>query len=376
MSKNEELRLKLPRLLKRGPIFKKGLILCAFIALGALPATAQIQITPTPDATPVPVPAVPSCTTTVTANVVAFDQIITYNRFGAFDPGGMMFALKRDVVPISGTVAGPGNAQLRGNKRPRPIVLRVNEGDCLLVNFTNYLDPNRAHVEQLQFLNTPNRRPYYDRTPFFGPVETQIDGSVRKIEPLGTGTFQVKQYNTDGSVEQIDDGKVHLSQDDTPATRSASVHVNGLDYFNGVADDGANVGKNATSLANPGQTKSYKWYAAKQGQYFLYSTAATIGGEATEVRLTTGFSALWSSSLKGPSGIVRRLQPTNWSRPKPERLPKDNPSSTTKRPTLQHMTGRVELPCLKLTLSIPLMDCDRRSLSSSEQTQATALTIA
>ena len=193
MSKKEELRLKLPKLLK------KGLILCAFIALGALPARAQVesapvQTAPEPDATPIAVPAVPSCATTVTANVVAFDQIITYNRYGSFDPGGMMFALKRDVVPIiaaNGLTAG--NVQLRGNKRPRPIVLRVNEGDCLLVNFTNWLDPNRAHVENLQFLNQPNRRPYYDVTPFFGPVETQIDGSVRKILPLGAGTYQVKQ---------------------------------------------------------------------------------------------------------------------------------------------------------------------------------------
>lgn len=306
MSNRERVRLILPGTLK------KALILCAFIALGALRVNAQVQIniTPTPDATPVAPPPVPACANTVVANVVAFDQIITYNRFGAFDPGGMMFALKRDVVPInaaSGLVAG--NVQLRGDKRPRPIVLRVNEGDCLQVNFTNYLDPNRAHVEQLQFLNQPNRRPYYDKTPFFGPVETQIDGSVRKIEPLGSGTFQVKQYNTDGTIEQIDDGRVRLSQQDTPATRAASVHVNGLDYVNGIADDGANVGKNATSLANPGQTKTYKWYAAKQGQYFLYSTAATTGGEGNGGQVDHGLFGSVNVEPKGSKWY--RSQVTN-----------------------------------------------------------------
>jgi manganese oxidase len=262
-----------------------GLFLVAFIALADVSATAQVQTTPAPDATPVTPPPVPACANTVTANVVAFDQIITYNRFGAFDPGGMMFALKRDVVPIvaaQGLIAG--NVQLRGNKRPRPIVLRVNEGDCLVVNFTNYLDPNRADVETLQFLNTPNRRPYYDRNPLFGPVEEQIDGSIRKIVPLGTGTYKV----VDGSGRLIDDGTVHLSKDDTPATRTASVHVNGLDYYNGIADDGANVGKNATSLAKPGQTRTYEWYAAKQGQYFLFSTAATIGGEGNGGQVVHG----------------------------------------------------------------------------------------
>jgi len=306
MSKKGEVCLTLPCLLRR------GLILCVFMALGVLPARAQVQIniTPTPDATPVPPPPVPTCANTVVANVVAFDQIITYNRFGAFDPGGMMFALKRDIVPINasgGLVAG--NVQLRGDKRPRPLVLRVNEGDCLQVNFTNLLDPNRAHVEQLQFLNQPNRRPYYDKTPLFGPVENQIDGSVRKIEPLGTNTFQVKQYNPDGSVQVIDDGTVHLSKDDTPATRYASVHVNGMDYVNGIQDDGSNVGKNASSLAPPGQTKTYKWYAAKQGQYLIYSTAATTGGEGNGGQVDHGLFGSVNVEPKGAKWY--RSQVTN-----------------------------------------------------------------
>jgi hypothetical protein len=288
----------------------RALVLGVFLALGALSVRAQVQVTPTPDATPVPPPPVPTCANTVVANVVAFDQIITYNRFGAFDPGGMMFALQRDIVPINAAGGlAPGNVQLRGNKRPRPIVLRVNEGDCLQVNFTNYLDPNRAHVEQLQFLNQPNRRPYYDVTPFFGPVELQIDGSTRKIEPLTRNTYQVKQYNTDGTVQVIDAGAVHLSQNDTPATRYASVHVNGLDYYIGISDDGANVGKNASSLAAPGQSKTYKWYAAKQGQYMLFSTAATTGGEGNGGQVDHG---LFGAVVVEPKGSKwYRSQVTN-----------------------------------------------------------------
>ena len=296
LPQREILYFKLPQFLR------KGLTLCAIIALGALQAVAQVQAEPVADAQPVPIPPVPTCATTITAKVVAFDQIIFYNRFGAFDPGGMMFALERDIVPINssqGLIAG--NVQLRGNKRPRPIVLRVNEGDCLQVVFKNFLNPNRANVENLQFLNAPNRRPYYDRNPFFGPIQIQIDGSIRKIEPLGTGTgkVQVKQYNTDGTVEVIDDGTVHLSQDDTPATRTASVHVNGLDYFNGVQDDGANVGNNVSSLAAPNQSKTYKWYAAKQGQYFLFSTAATTGGEGNGGQIVHGLFGAVNVEPKG-----------------------------------------------------------------------------
>src|ERR1044072_1886804 len=82
------------------------------------------------------------CSRTITADVVAFDQIIFYNRFASFDPGGMMCVLRRDVVPIiPNTALTAGNVQLRGDKRPRPIVLRVNVGDCLQVTFTNYLNP-------------------------------------------------------------------------------------------------------------------------------------------------------------------------------------------------------------------------------------------
>jgi len=152
-------------------------------------------------------PAIPGCSKTITAKVVAFDQVYYYNRFGAFNPAGMMYALERDVVLNSSR-----NYQLREDKRPRPIVLRVNVGDCLEVEFTNRLR------------------------------ESDIPS-------------------------------------DSTETRNASIHVNGLDYVNGLEDDGANVGVNISSLVKPGDTKKYKWYAAKQGQYLLHSMGAAAGGE-------------------------------------------------------------------------------------------------
>lgn len=77
----------------------------------------------------------------ITADVVALDQVFYYNRLGAMNPAGMIYALKRDVVAITGIQPFPGNAMLRPGKRPRPLVLRVNEGDCLTINFTNWLSP-------------------------------------------------------------------------------------------------------------------------------------------------------------------------------------------------------------------------------------------
>ena len=89
-----------------------------------------------------------ACERTVTANVVALDQAIWYNRLGAHDPVSMIFALREDVVPKLGTSLAPGAVQLRVGKRPRPLTLRMNAGDCLQVSFQNLLAPVRLDPEQ------------------------------------------------------------------------------------------------------------------------------------------------------------------------------------------------------------------------------------
>jgi hypothetical protein len=89
-----------------------------------------------------------SCTRTLHADVVAFDQVFFWNRLGAIQPQGMMYALRRDVMPISGSELTPGNVRLRPGKRPRPIVLRMNVGDCLEIAFENLLASTRRDEEQ------------------------------------------------------------------------------------------------------------------------------------------------------------------------------------------------------------------------------------
>ncbi|WP_437870615.1 copper oxidase [Sorangium sp. So ce363] len=84
----------------------------------------------------------PASGRTVFADVVAIDQMFVYDRLGAFNPGGMVYALRRDVVAADPSKPiGPGNATLRPGKRPRPLVLRVNAGDRLSISFTNWLTP-------------------------------------------------------------------------------------------------------------------------------------------------------------------------------------------------------------------------------------------
>ncbi len=176
------------------------------------------------------------CTSTVTADVVAFDQPITFNRLGAINPNGMMFALREDVVdktnglPIgAGGIAG--QVKLRSNKRPRPIVLRVNEGECLQINFTNLLNP--------------------------------------------------------------------APQGEQPFTRQAGIHVNGMQLVGSIASDGSFVGKNASSFADPGQSKVYKLYAEKENVYHLYSEAAPDGGEGKGGTLSWGLFGAVNVEPKG-----------------------------------------------------------------------------
>lgn len=194
--------------------------LAGILSLGALAAPERVSAA--------------GCAATVAANVVALDQPFFYNRLGSYNPAGMIFALKRDVVDkTSGkacTEVGcqPGNVRLRSDKRARPLVLRVNAGQCLKIDFTNLL------------------------------------ASTAPVPPAG--------------------GEIGL---EAPATRTASAHVMGLQPMD-IASDGSFVGNNGNSLAAPGQTKTYTYFAEREGAYFMYSTAATTGGAGNGGQISAG----------------------------------------------------------------------------------------
>ncbi len=87
-----------------------------------------------------------TCERTVTADVVVIDQPMMFNRLGAQNVNGMMYALRSDVIDkttrkpesVGGSLK-PGKVELRPDKRPRPLVLRVRAGDCLEVKLENLL---------------------------------------------------------------------------------------------------------------------------------------------------------------------------------------------------------------------------------------------
>jgi manganese oxidase len=186
--------------------------------------------------------AAQDCKRQLTAEVVALDQPYFWNRLGAAQPQGQIYALRRDVVAKTpGTHPGPGNATLRPDKRPRPLVLRMNVRDCLSITFHNWLDN------------------VFD-------VDSPMDGS-----------------------------------DDQPVTTDVSIHVVGM-QLKDISDDGSWVGKNVSSLVPIGGTRVYDLYAEREGTYLLHSGAPLTGGpQADNGTLSTG---LFGAINVEPAGSV------------------------------------------------------------------------
>jgi len=198
--------------------------------------------------------AVLTCTgdNTVTADVVAIDQPIMFNRLGAQNINYMVYALRRDVVdtvsnlPLTngGNAAYRGLLTLRADKRPRPLVLRVAAGDCLEVHLQNLLTDSA--------------------NPFEAPL---VEGEG---EDDGHGG---RHAGPDGPIMQINN---------QVAGRQISFHPLGLQLVSDIdLDDGSFVGKNASSLLVPGASGIYKYYAEAEGAFMVYSRGQPFGGEAS-----------------------------------------------------------------------------------------------
>ncbi|HET7287684.1 MAG TPA: hypothetical protein VFI71_09445, partial [Pyrinomonadaceae bacterium] len=174
----------------------------------------------TPSTAPPPqVVACPPGTRRVRADVVAIPQPIMLNRLGATIPNGFVFALRGD------TVTNNGGIWLRPGKRPRPIVLRANVGDCLQISFQNAIPAAK----------------FAQSTPQSPPV----------------------------------------------ATTEVSLHIQGQEWALGPADDGSFVGKNNSSLATapptpipspaPPNARTYTLFVKNEGTYLLYTMGDTEG---------------------------------------------------------------------------------------------------
>lgn len=188
------------------------------------------------------------------ADVVALDQTLQFNRFGSHDPYGMIYALRRDVVSNrSGGELSPGQVKMRSDKRPRPLVLRANEGDILEVTFTNLLNPNQPGLA-------------------VADNGTEVEG-----QPI-----------TQADIERLDANNPCAARNpgsaDAPKTRCASIALSGLTPI-GDAQDGLVTGLQGIP---PGQTITYRWKVERQGSYLFSSLSAPSGGQGDGGSLVHG----------------------------------------------------------------------------------------
>ncbi|MGY2278340.1 manganese-oxidizing multicopper oxidase MnxG [Pseudomonas monsensis] len=191
------------------------------------------------------------CERNLVANVVAFDQPLMFNRLGAQNINGMMFALRRDVVDeheqslAYGGAAVPGKVSLRPDKRPRPLVLRVAAGDCLTINLQNLLD----------YQANPN-----------------------------------KHFENEGEAESVENanGAEDFKVDEQVADRHVGFQVNGLQAVNSIDDISSFTGRNANSLVPPGASRSYTLFAEREGAFAVSSRGATFGGEGAAGNVANG----------------------------------------------------------------------------------------
>jgi hypothetical protein len=226
-----------------------------------------------------------TCVRSIHADVVALDQPFYYNRLGAIQANGMMYALARDVAvtatgqPVSELTnaqraALAGQVSLRPDKRPRPIVLRMNEGDCLSINFTNLLDP-------VEFI-------------------FNLPGDFPTGQILGLGV------------------PINQQVQDQPLTRQASIHIDGLYLQGDIGSDGSNVGQNTPgSLVDPGGSTTYTYKAEHEAAHLMYSMGATIGADGGGGARTYGLFGAVNVQKQGAEWYRSQLtrQEMDWATP-------------------------------------------------------------
>ncbi len=195
-----------------------------------------------------------ACARTLSANVVVLDQPLMFNRLGAQNVNGTIYALARDVInmdtglPLTrGGAAVPGRVTLRPDKRPRPLVLRAAEGECVRVSLTNLLTP----------MPNPRNPGVFNHLPFTLPVDEQV------------------------------------------ASRQVGFTVAGMQLVGGITDDSSFVGRNPNSLVSPGQSGVYTFFAEKEGTFLATSYGATFGGEGS---YGNGANGLFASINVQPRG--------------------------------------------------------------------------
>lgn len=263
----------------------------------------------------------------VCADIGALDQTLVYNRFGSFNPFGMIFALDRDLAvlrpdaeqtesasdpvavhpasaePVSAEqcsamtgaehghpreALSAGNVRLRDCKRPRPLVLRANVGDTLVVRVSNWLHAPRS--------------PNFSSDICHGAA-THDGAREAVVNQLSRGTASEVRHQevscaSDNQQPEDEHGTPSLfpGPSDWPSTRAVNLVVQGLTPLpiNGEIHP-ACIGSGAVAPdpVAPDQSFLCKYRLHQEGTYFFASQAAPAGGNGNGGSIVHGlFGAL------------------------------------------------------------------------------------
>ncbi len=256
--------------------------------------------------------ASPKCdnTNTVVSDVVALDQPFMLNRLGAAYPQGTVFALRQDVISTdSSTAMQPGKVRLRSDKRPRPIVLRVNKGQCLQVNLINLLTPDARfqalspltrevslHANGMQWAKGPEDDGSWVGTngmtaqPQPPPQPPGLTAGINATSTSPIAVSNIAGFPTTGGVIRIDEEYIQYTALSGSQFTGITRGVQGSTPAAHPSGQLVNLFTERGSLVDIGKTKTYLLYGAEVGTFLLYSQGAPLGstGPGDAGQISTG----------------------------------------------------------------------------------------
>jgi len=314
----------------------------------------------------------------ICADIAALDQTLVYNRFGSFNPFAMMFALQRDLSPLhsenppkrlnaqdcaerTGTEDGrnsqkleAGNVRLKDCKRPRPMTLRVNVGDTLLVRVSNLLhvsDADNAPAPDFSrdFCNQEGVRGYYPlalrEAVSEGPEDLLRHGEVSCLERSTT-------EHGEGQQEVVAEESEVSTHADWPNTRALNFVVQGLTPLPDPITHRVHGACLGTDAVAPDDSFVCRYKIDQEGTYFLASPAAPAGGEGDGGSIVHGLFGAIVAQRQGSRWYRSQVSDTTFDKVWPARTEDGAPRhSRTGLPDYER-TDDKEVPYLNMARPI------------------------
>ncbi len=283
----------------------------------------------------------------VHAEIAALDQMLVYNRFGSFNPFGMIFALTRDLSPAD----APRPSRLSPNKPksappapapspglnsatapPATCASRIASApvrwSCAPMSGTSCMCACTITSGAIRCPRPPHptsakgsARPAGAWMPIRPPSAPLWPRHRRPLPKTWTGDVQ-HQHRHASAETKTEDGSLDLaSAADWPMTRGVNLVFQGLTPVAADGTEGASgLPPACLGLGSipPGETVDCYWRADQEGTYFGASTAARAAVRAAADRWCMAFSAPSWWNPKTPSGSEARS-------PKPPSTPPGHP---------------------------------------------------